>query len=724
MNRKERRKQRSGTERAGTGSVPSSPEALFRAAFEHHRTGRLKEARALYQRALAGQPDNPELLHMAGVAAYEDNDVDAAIRLIVVALKRDGSRPEFHNNLGNALQKAGRLLEAGAAFRVAARLAPGYAEAHYNLGNLLKDEGRLSEAVEAYGRALKTQPNDPQTHYKLGTVLQGLGRIDEAVDAYRQVIELKPDHADALFNLGTLLRGQGKTSRAIDCFQRILAFDPNSARALARLSGALEEKGDYEGALEAEERLLAIDPSDQGARANRLKMLEFTCAWDEVAKARPTVRREALNALERGERPFESPFEAARRDMDSTYLLRLARAHSRAAVASVALRREEIAAVTRPVGDGRITIGYLSSDFRNHAVSHLISNLFACHDRNALRVIAYSTGRDDGSTYRRQIEAGCDAFVDLHMVGAVLAARRIREDGVDILIDLNGHTALNRPKIFALRPAPVQVTYLGFPGTTGADFIDYILADTVVAPPEHAKYFSEQIVYLPHTYQVNGLQPIAEDGLTRQECGLPEKAFVFASFCVNFKIESMMFDAWMETLKRVPGSVLWLYRNSISAEKNLRRESVARGVDPDRLVFGRSMPKDRHLARAALADLALDTRIYGGHTTTSDMLWAGVPVITLLGNHFASRVGGSLLKALGLDDLVTTSLEEYVDLAVRLAQDPAALGKLRQRLAANREREPLFDTPRYARNLERAFSKMWARHSAGLAPMSFTVAED
>lgn len=420
MNRKERRKQRSGTEWARAGAAPSTPEALFRAAFEHHRAGLLKEARTLYGRALASQPENPELLHMAGVAAYEDNDVDAAVRLIVAALKRDGNRPEFHNNLGNALQKASRIREAEAAFRMAVRLAPGYAEAHHNLGNLLKKEGRLGEAVEAYGRALKTQPNDPQTHYNLGTALHGLGRIDEAVNAYRQVIELKPDHADALFGLGSLLRGQGKTSKAIDCFQRILAFDPTSVRALARLSGAMEEKGDHEGALEVEERLLAIDPSDQGAKANRLKMLEYACAWDEVAEARPTVRREALNALESGERPFESPFEAARRDMDPAYLLRLARA----VAAGVAHRQTNIGAATRPVGDGRITVGYLSSDFRNHPVSHLIGNLFAHHDRKMLRTIAYSAGRDDGSTYRRRIEDGCDAFVDLHVVGAASAARR------------------------------------------------------------------------------------------------------------------------------------------------------------------------------------------------------------------------------------------------------------------------------------------------------------
>ncbi len=345
------------------------------------------------------------------------------------------------------------------------------------------------------------------------------------------------------------------------------------------------------------------------------------------------------------------------------------------------------------------------------------------HDRKALRVIAYSTGATT-HTYRRLVEAGSDAFVDLLLGRRGQAERRIREDGVDIMFDLYGHTTWNRLEIFALRPAPVQVTYLGFPGTTGADFIDYILADAVVAPPEHAGYFSEKIVWLPHTYQANGPQPIAEEKPTRRECGLPEKGFVFASFCINFKIEPVMFDTWADILGRVPGSVLWLFRSNAEAEDNLRREAVARGVDTERLVFAERVAKDRHLARAALADLALDTRIYGGHTTTSDMLWAGVPVVTLFGGHFASRVGASLLKTMGLDELVTVTVEEYRDLAVRLAQDPAELGRLRQRLAANRERSPLFDTPRFARNLERAFDQMWARHRAGLEPGPFAVVED
>ncbi|MBE0533406.1 MAG: tetratricopeptide repeat protein [Rhodospirillales bacterium] len=724
MNRKERRKQRSGIERAVAGAAPATPEALFRVAFEHHRAGRLEEARVLYARALAGQPDNPELLHMAGVAAYEEDDLDAAVRLIGKALERGLRRPEIHNNLGNALQKSGRTTEAEAAFREALSLAPGYAEAHYNLGNLLKELGRLDEAIEEYGRALKMQPNDPQIHHNLGSALHAMSRIDEAIKIFERAVEIKPDHVGALFNLGNILRHQGRSSGAITYFERILALDPTDLRSLVCLAATKEQKGDQAGALDIFRKVLAVDPSHQQANAGCLKMLERLCAWDEVARYRPAVRQAALNALEEGEMPAEDPFGAVSRDMDPAYTLRVARSHSHALAEIGNQLRQRVAAVPRPLGTGRIVVGYVSSDFRNHAISHLVGGLFAHHDRNTLKVIAYSTGADDASVYRRQVEAGCDAFVDLHAIDALQAARRIREDGTDILIDLNGHTAWNRLEIFALRPAPVQVTYLGFPGTTGADFIDYVLADTVVAPPEHASYFSEKIVYVPHTYQANGPQPIAEEKPTRSECGLPEKAFVFASFCHNYKIEPVMFQIWMDILGRVPGSVIWLFRSSATAEENLRREAAVRGIDPLRLIFGGHVPKDRHLARASLADLALDTRIYGGHTTTSDMLWAGVPVITLLGGHFASRVGASLLRTVGLDELVTISLEEYRALAVRLAQDPAELSRLRRTLADNRDPSPLFDTPRFARNLERAFERMWAHHRAGLEPASFTVVED
>ncbi|WP_316975999.1 O-linked N-acetylglucosamine transferase, SPINDLY family protein [Shumkonia mesophila] len=720
MNRRERRKQRSET-----GMAPATPEALFRAAFEHHRAGRPKEARALYARALAGQPDNPELLHMAGVAAYEEDDLDAALRLIGKALERGLRRPEVHNNLANALQKSGRAAEAEAAFREALNLAPGYADAHYNLGNLLKEAGRLEEAIEEYERALRTQPNDAQIFHSLGLAYQAMGLPEKAAGAFRRTVEIKPDHEAALLGFARLLRLLGQPRDAVGCFRRFIALIPTNLRVLMGFAEVLELMGKREETLEVLRTVLAIEPSHPQANCGYLKMLEQICAWEEAGQYRRLVRQAALETLERGESPAEESFDAMGRDMDPIYLLRNARAHSQSVVAATNALRESLPAVATRPGDGRITLGYLSSDFRNHPVGHLVSGLFSRHDRNRFRVIAYSAGPDDGSAYRHRVESGCDAFVDLVAAGTAAAAQRIREDGVDILIDLNGLTTRNRLDVLALKPAAVQVGYLGYPGTTGADFMDYVIGDSVVAPMEHARFFAEKLVHLPGCYMVTSPHPLSEERPARRECGLPDDAVAFCSFCRNEKIEPIMFRVWMDILRRVPNSVLWLADVSPTGKENLRRHAEALGVAATRLVFAaRLAAKEDHLARSGLADLALDTRIFGGHTTTSDMLWAGVPVISLLGGHFASRVGASLLKAIGLEQLVTHSLDDYRELAVRLARDRGELAEVRRLLNENRERSPLFDTVRFARNLERGFEQMWARHRAGLEPASFAVVED
>jgi protein O-GlcNAc transferase len=323
-----------------------------------------------------------------------------------------------------------------------------------------------------------------------------------------------------------------------------------------------------------------------------------------------------------------------------------------------------------------------------------------------------------------QIQRDCDKFVDIISLSRTEAAQRIYRDQVDILVDLKGYTKDTRLAICALRPAPVQVSYLGFPGTTGADFIDYIITDKIVTPEEHAPYYSEKFVYLPHCYQVNdNTQPIANKAWKKKDFGIPENSFVFCSFNRSYKIDPVMFDVWMRILQQVPESVLWLLFSNKTAEENLRREAVDRGVQSERLISARMLPKDAHLARLRCSDLALDTRIVNGHTTTSDALWAGVPVITLQGGHFASRVSSSALSAIGLPELITHSLEEYEALAVQLAHNPAELQELRQRLARNRLVTPLFDTPRFVRNLESAYKEMWKIFLAGETPRQIEVLE-
>jgi predicted O-linked N-acetylglucosamine transferase (SPINDLY family) len=357
-----------------------------------------------------------------------------------------------------------------------------------------------------------------------------------------------------------------------------------------------------------------------------------------------------------------------------------------------------------------VRIGYLSCDFRDHPVAHNLVNLFRLHDRERFHVTAYSCGEDDGSHYRRRIQESSDAFIDLRGQSDRDAAGIIAADRIDILIELMGHTRDNRLGICAHRPAPVQVSYLGYPGTTGAPFIDYIIADHIVIPEEEQEFYSEKVIYLPDGFMIADRAPIA-DKPTREECGLPEDGFVFCSFNSPFKLEPVMFGVWMEILAARPDARLWLREVHALCQRNLRQAVAARNVDPERLIFAPRLPtKAEHLARLQLADLALDPRIYNGHTTTLDALWTGVPVLTVKGKHFASRVSESNLKAIGLPEMVVPDLASYRNRAIELATSPDKLAKIRQNLNQNRHSMPLFDTAATIKKLERAYLEIYNRH--------------
>jgi predicted O-linked N-acetylglucosamine transferase (SPINDLY family) len=378
-----------------------------------------------------------------------------------------------------------------------------------------------------------------------------------------------------------------------------------------------------------------------------------------------------------------------------------------------------------PLKDGpreRLTIGYLSSDFRDHAMSYVIPGILEAHDRRSVAVHAYSLAAETDHFSQQRIRAGVDRYVTLHGIDDASAAQRIRADGVDILIDLMGHTTGQRWSILALRPSPVTVTYLGHPGTTGAGFVDYVIADRVVAPPHHQRFFSERLVYVsPCYFPADDRQQIADDAVTRAECGLPEAGIVFCSFNQAFKFEPTLFGAWMRMLRALPDSVLWLLDDDPAVQRNLRHAAANRGIAGDRLVFAPRRQRAHHLNRLRLADIALDTRHYNGHTTTVDALSAGVPVVTLLGHHWAARVAASILAAAGLPELVAERLREYEALALRLASDSVARAALRERIRRAVPSSPLFDTAGLARQLEAAYRAMWDRHAAGRPPARIDV---
>jgi predicted O-linked N-acetylglucosamine transferase (SPINDLY family) len=372
----------------------------------------------------------------------------------------------------------------------------------------------------------------------------------------------------------------------------------------------------------------------------------------------------------------------------------------------------------------KLTIGYLSADFNAHATAYLIAELFEKHDHNQFTICGYSFGPDDGSPMRRRLANAFDRFVDVEDASFLEAAERIAADGVDILVDLKGYTKDARTQILAWRPAPIQVSYLGYPGTMGVPFMDYILVDDFVVPVEQQPFFSEKLVHLPGCYQVNdSRREIAPNTPSRAECGLPEQGFVFCDFNNSYMITPEMFTVWMELLKAVPGSVLWLLESNRFAPANLRHEAEARQVAAERLIFAPQMPLPEHLARHRLADLFLDTFPVNAHTTASDALWAGCPMLTMAGDTFVSRVAGSLLRTIGLPELVTNSLDEYQAMALRLTRDAGLLAGLRARLEANRKTSRLFDAGRFARGIEEAYRTMWEIYASGQPPRPFTVSE-
>jgi protein O-GlcNAc transferase len=567
-------------------------------------------------------------------------------------------------------------------------LTPNNAQAYYVLGHSMQEKDQLDEAITYYQKALQVNPNFPDVYYNLGSIFQDNKRYDEAIICYQKALQMDPTDVDAYYNLGLVLQEKEQLDEAVTCYQKALEINPDLADAYSMLTYQMQRM----------------------------------CNWQELASMSAKLDSLTRKALADGTKPAETPFMNISRNADPSVNFAIAESWSRDIARAMSNFKNHFSFDTKRTDKMKIVIGYLSDDFRNHATAHLMLSLFGLHNRDGFRIYCYSYGEDDGSYYRKRIRHDCDKFVDIAGLSYNAAARCIYEDQVDILIDLKGYTKGNKLEICALRPAPIQVSYLGFPGTTGGEFFDYIISDKIVTPEDHTPYYSEKFVYMPHCYQVNDhTQTISNKNWKKVDFGLPESCFVFSSFNQPYKIDPVIFGSWMRILQRVPEGILWLIFENKIVEENLRREAEARGVKPERLIFATFLPKDEHLARQRFADLALDTRIYNGHTTTSDALWAGAPVITLQGTHFASRVSASILSAMWLPELITNSSEEYESLAVRLAHNTAELQEIRRKIARNRLLAPLFDTPRFVKNIETAYKEMWKIFSSGEAPRQIEV---
>jgi len=538
------------------------------------------------------------------------------------------------------------------------------------------------------------------------------GDLAAAERELRAAIAANPAFAPAYGNLGMVIWEQRRLDEGLATLRQAVALDPDHIGARINLANALAIGNVHQEAIGHYREVLRRRHGHPLATANLLKPLLDVCDWDGadaivselVERWRTASGGEILDSM--------TPFVSLLVDIPQAMRLDVARRYGKRVV-------EQVADLPRPAratgrGAGRLRIGYASADFHDHATAHLAAGLFERHDRERFEVYAYSFGIDDGSDYRKRLVAAFEHFRDVRTLAHDEIAQRIAADGVDILVDLKGYTGEGRPQVLALRPAPVQVNYLGYPGAMAAPFVDFILADGILIPPGEERWYGEEVVRLPESYQPNDdRQPIAEHVPARGELGLPDSAFVFVSFNEQCKIERAIFDCWMRILGAVPSSVLWLLGGH--GETALRRAAAARGVDPSRIVFAPKRPKPAHLARHRAADLFLDTHTCNAHTTASDALWAGLPLLAWPGEGFAGRVSSSLLRAIGLPELVAPDLESYERTAVALAREPERLGALRARLADNRLRGPLFDTERFTRNLEAAYVAVWERHRAAQA---------
>ncbi|SRR5579883_656662 len=649
-------------------------------------------------------------LYALAVAQQRAGGADAAVETYMRCLSISRHHPEIHNNLGAALDQLGRLAEAVECFQRALALDPSYVRPLVNLGRVLRLQGRVSEALASLERALQLSPDSAAALTNLGFVLTDLGRRREAIQYLRKAIHLEPALAEAHHALGLALAYSGDTSGARDSLVRAIALKPDLLDAYPPLASSLILLQQLPEALATLDRYLQKRPDDQDALAVALSCSQYMCDW---ARVRSTLERiRGLSA----QPAHAQPFTTMGISDDPQEHLRAARNRA------VAVARGRAALPGNVVtAHARIRVAYVSSDFFTHATAFLIAELLELHDRASFEIHGVSFGPNDGSTLRKRVLGAFDGHIEAGDWSDLEIASWMREREIDIAVDLKGYTAHSRPGIFAHRAAPIQVNYLGYPGTMAAPFMDYVIADRFVIPEAERRSYTEQIVYLPHTYQVNDRRRrISERIPSRAEVGLPEDDVVFCCFNNSWKITAPVFKVWMRLLTGVPGSVLWLLADNRWAAENLRREALARGIAPERLVFcGRASNED-HLARHRLADLFLDTFPYNAHTTASDALWTGLPLVTCSGRSFASRVAGSLLRAAGLPELITRSLGEYERLALRLALDRDELAAFRARLQS-REALPLFDTPTFCRHLEDAYRRMQALQRADRAPEGFAV---
>jgi protein O-GlcNAc transferase len=673
--------------------------------------GRAAEGLPYIERALALNPDTPETLANYAIALEGVGRYGEALRVLERIVKIGPSDSRAWSNRGALLGKLHRYEEALADFNRAVALDPACEDAWNNRGLTLMALGRSEEALQSYDRVLELRPDHVEARNYRGLALKEMGRADDALAEFDRVLQDKPDHLRALMNRATMLRAKGQVDQELQSYDRALATKPDMVEALINRAYCLwSYKKDLAGAIADQDRAVAIQPDFPYARGDLLHMKMLAADWRDLAGE--------LGLLNQGVREGKrvvNPYVYQGLSSSPADLLASARIYTQHKYPPLAFPRRHSRR------QGKVHLGYLCSDFRAQATMHLAAGLFEHHDRSRFEVTGFDNSLEDGSPMRRRVIAAFDKFVPIQALSDREAAHLIAGNEIDVLVNLNGYFGNPRMGVFALRPAPVQVNYLGFPGSLGAEYMDYILADAEVIPSGEEQFYSEKVVRLPSSYQINDcMRPRPAPG-SRAAHGLRETDFVFCHFNNSYKITPEIFAVWLRLLKNVQPSVLWLLESNALFAANLRNQTARAGIDPRRLCFAPSIEISAHLSRLALGDLFLDSLPCNAHTTASDALWAGLPLITCRGKTFAGRVAASLLRAVDLPELITDNLDEYESLALKLANDRALLRSYRDRLTRDPARFPLFDTVRTTRQIEAAYEGMMARWTKDLMPAGFAV---
>lgn len=695
---------------------------LFNTALDHHRNGQLALAESSYRQLLATQPGHAAALHLLGLVCHQTGRSAEAIGFIQQAVDIEPNNPDYLNNLGAALRANGQDEPAIACYRKALQINPRDLDLQNNLANAYMDTQRFEEAAGCYRRVLRALPKNDDVRASLCRALEAYGYachhkglFVQAEAAYAEAVMVNPKLGHLHYNLGNAQRELGKTAAALKSYQQALALMPNDADTYNNLGNVLRETGQLNEAIAAYQQALRINPDLHHARVHLVHQKQHACDWagltEEIEKIRQMVREipEAqVSPFAFLAMPGTSPKEQ-KRCADHWVQNRIA-----------PLLRDQLIENQKPFSfeksnpSKKLSIGYLSSDFRLHPLAFLITELIELHDRNQFEVYAYSNASDVKTAERRRLEKAFDHFIDIRQLSIEQLAQRIHQDHIDILVDLTGFTQASRSAVVALKPAPISVNWLGFPGTMGmlndGPLFDYILSDDFITPEHVQADYAEKLLPLPICYQPSSRRLELAKAPSREACQLPTDGFVFCSFNQTFKILPDIFDIWMRLLKAKPNSVLWLLESNPVAKSNLQREAKLRGVAANRLIFAPKVPVAEHFARHQLADLFLDTLPYNAHTTAGDALWMGLPVISCAGDTFASRVAGSLLNALDMPELITDTLESYEKKAMQLASNPAELNAIKDKLAANKASSALFNTALFTQDLENIYQSIWQKY--------------